>query len=403
MSTQTSSPDQITMTLAALAGTSSAAAPGPSPESAEAHIARIQTGIAGYLADTSLATGGNWTVVWVGMYPQKKPNDNNLAYIATGPSGELAVVIRGTTNDYETKEDEDCGEQVDCRQILRDGKVSKGMRQAFENIVEMGLVAALKKQVSGTTTTIYVTGHSLGGALATMVALYLKGQRWDDAKPTLALYTFAAPTAGDAAFAAAVNALSPAPMCYVNAYDVVPLGYADLSQVSTLYTDVPYQGTAYTIKPTRLEQDAINHLIHKVGSLVYVQPTQQSPLNPTPTRFDVTSSYVDEVAYQHANDNYLTLLGGTPVPNDTPVVTAVSADGTTVTITVEASSTSVDVAIGTGSTKKPEYVAVTGAQYATPPTNPPTIVCQTATALAGAFNAWVTTEYGTSAPYASTG
>lgn len=55
--------------------------------------------------------------------------------------------------------------------------------------------------------TVYVTGQSLGGCIATMVAPYLQTLTWPNGKPNFELHTFAAPTAGEADFAAYVDSL----------------------------------------------------------------------------------------------------------------------------------------------------------------------------------------------------
>jgi triacylglycerol lipase len=62
-----------------------------------------------------------------------------------------------------------------------------------------------------TLTKLYVTGHSLGGALATICALdIVTTMRRDVSRvPVPEVYTFGSPTVGDAAFATAVNAAVP--------------------------------------------------------------------------------------------------------------------------------------------------------------------------------------------------
>jgi triacylglycerol lipase len=62
---------------------------------------------------------------------------------------------------------------------------------------------------------IWLTGHSLGGALASLTAVRLGGR-------ASGLYTFGAPRIGDAVFAARVGSLlKEASMRYVNDRDVV--------------------------------------------------------------------------------------------------------------------------------------------------------------------------------------
>src|SRR5262249_22448562 len=76
---KTYSDTQIMMTLAAFAATG--ATERPSGESLKEHTARIGHGITALLKIKHLATGGDWTLTWVGQTASRA----NLAYIARGP------------------------------------------------------------------------------------------------------------------------------------------------------------------------------------------------------------------------------------------------------------------------------------------------------------------------------
>lgn len=67
---------------------------------------------------------------------------------------------------------------------------------------------------------VYVTGHSLGGAVAALTALMLKTHM---KRPEVRLYSYAAPRVGDPAFVSAYNTLLPSSYRVVNLADVVPL------------------------------------------------------------------------------------------------------------------------------------------------------------------------------------
>src|SRR5439155_24092291 len=76
------------MTLCAVGATS--AVERPSGETTAQQAARILSGMNAYLASASLATAGQWTVTWIAL-----TNDRaNLAYLATGPNNQIAVVLR---------------------------------------------------------------------------------------------------------------------------------------------------------------------------------------------------------------------------------------------------------------------------------------------------------------------
>lgn len=67
---------------------------------------------------------------------------------------------------------------------------------------------------------VYVTGHSLGGAVASLTALMLRSRfKLKDVR----LYSYAAPRVGDPAFVKAYDSLVPASYRVVNLADVVPL------------------------------------------------------------------------------------------------------------------------------------------------------------------------------------
>ncbi|GAA2260070.1 MULTISPECIES: lipase family protein [Kitasatospora] len=115
-----------------------------------------------------------------------------MAYIAKDSSGsnQFAVVVRGTVaHAIDMLEDLDVGTVVP---FTVGGSspvsVSKGAMAAFTQIAGMTddssptganlvqALTALLKDAPGAT--VNVIGHSLGGCIATMLALYLQAQTW---------------------------------------------------------------------------------------------------------------------------------------------------------------------------------------------------------------------------------
>ncbi|MFD8785010.1 IPT/TIG domain-containing protein [Kitasatospora sp. NPDC059599] len=335
-------PPGVTMTLAAIAATG--AAPRPSGETLAVQKQRISDGIVQQLSDKTLATQGNWELAWLGL----SPDNANMAYIAKGPSSQFAVVVRGTVgNAIDTVEDLDVGTVVP---FTVGGpspvSVSKGAMTAFTQVVAMtdessaagsGLVEALTsllKPAQGAT--VYVVGHSLGGCIATMLALYLQAQTWNDS-PQFAVSTFAAPTAGLKDFADRFNSVKWALyQGYVNKYDLVPLAWAGLDTAKQWY---PSPGP---VAPPAVK-DLLTVIKGLSGTNEYVQPTTAfSPLNADYKAYDpkvlksTTQDFLAQVAFQHSNSTYLKLLNS-PVPAPAPVVDSISprvgAPGTLITIT----------------------------------------------------------------------
>ncbi|MFF1902694.1 IPT/TIG domain-containing protein [Kitasatospora sp. NPDC058218] len=336
-------PPGVTMTLAAIAATG--ASPRPSGETLVVQKQRISNGIVQQLSDKTLATQGNWGLAWLGL----SPDNANMAYIAKGPSSQFAVVVRGTVgNAIDTIEDLDVGTVVP---FTVGGpspvSVSKGAMTAFTQVVTMtdessaagaGLVealASLLKPAPGAT--VYVVGHSLGGCIATMLALYLQAQTWNDS-PQFAVSTFAAPTAGLKDFANRFNSVKWALyQGYVNKYDLVPLAWAGLDTATSWY---PAPGP---VAPLVVKDVLIPGIKGLSGPNEYVQPTTTVlPLNTDYKAYDPkvlkssTQDFLAQVAFQHANATYLRLLNS-PVPAPAPVVDSISprvgAPGTQITIT----------------------------------------------------------------------
>lgn len=129
-------------------------------------------------------------------------------------------------------------------------------------------------------TTIYITGHSLGGALAPALGLWLAEQRsaWDpNSNTTLQVYSFAGATPGARNFATYMHSLFPGgsgnnDMVIVdNSLDVVPHAFnlQTLQQLDTLYlqnpaTCTPGSTQEICIYPGKRESDAIQEIIKEV-------------------------------------------------------------------------------------------------------------------------------------------
>jgi hypothetical protein len=359
---------QIMMTLAAF--TADGAAARPSGETPAQQAARIGQGIAAQLALTDLATSGNWSLTWVGL----TLSGANLAYIAQGPNDSdgnstYALVLRGTVmgNPIDTAQDMQVGLMLPFAAGGTPtsgsvGNISQGAMAAFTDIV-MGtdLVSQLQ---SSAPYTLYVVGHSLGGAMATTVALFL--QQLVSAG-TLSItsilpYTFAAPTAGDANFAAWFDSQFPGAVCTYNKYDLVPNAWATLGSLAGNFFKSPFYPTAKdnpagpgpTAEPLNEVGILLNTVAGQTNGHTYVQPTQQAALNSgssptflTPYPAAATGSLQQfelQVGFQHAGNTYLTLLGAPTITSSAPVVAAVSpasgtiAGGTSVTITPPAGS-----------------------------------------------------------------
>ncbi|HEY4174055.1 MAG TPA: hypothetical protein VGM42_13575 [Rhodopila sp.] len=353
---------QVMMTLAALAATG--ATERPSGETLADHKARILKGINTQLAMPGLATNKEWKAIWVGLTASRA----NLAYLAynqnVGISGIInpiyALVLRGTMggSPIDTSEDMEVGLMLPFTAggMPGDGNlgnISQGAMEAFTDIL-MGtdLLAALKDPVPPT---LYVVGHSLGGAMVTTISLYLAAANVLPLQRILP-YTFAAPTAGDGNFAAWFHSQFPLAPCVINKYDLVPNAWATLAELPKDHKDNPFypdgshhiKGPGPTANPTNSVGILINSVAAGTADNIYVQPNQQPALNDgsSPLFLDPypigaqsqVQMFEVQVGFQHANNTYLTLLGAPTLPSSAPIVASVgptsgpATGGTQVTI-----------------------------------------------------------------------
>jgi hypothetical protein len=324
---QASGPDTVAMmTLSAFAAIDEKPLPG---ESVATQEQRILTDLQAALASTA------WTPLWVGL--SSDPEHANLSYIARSPAineQTYAVVIRGTDFDMSTDRQEDfevapptVGFTVGNQTV----QIAGGALNGYDYVTQARgadgstLLQALAGFASGGGAMVFVTGHSLGGALATTVALYLENARTALGETFYNVYTFAAPTVGLSDFASlfdttfggnAINSNSS--WRIYNLWDLIPQCWAPgtLGGLSSWYPPPgPSQDTAV--------QKIINGLQSRPKGLQYTQPT----VNPIPLNNPSWSeAYMDsdctqetleafmcQVAFQHNSDTYLTLLGANPV------------------------------------------------------------------------------------------
>lgn len=93
-------------------------------------------------------------------------------------------------------------------------KVHKGFYENYNNVLEK--VIDVAKDFKGK---ILLTGHSLGGAIATLIALFLKSNLNNQ---NIDLITFGTPRVGNKAFSKKVNELFPNALRIVYRRDIVP-------------------------------------------------------------------------------------------------------------------------------------------------------------------------------------
>jgi len=266
---------------------------------------------------------GKWKVLWG---PSESRFDANLAVVAgyyldrrPGTPYVVVVGLRGTDVDvqnpvgvvYQIWEDMDAALQTEFH--LTGGFIANGTSDA------LGTIQGLTDPTSGRTMSAFlidfynglaaprppvvVTGHSLGGCLATVVMPWLKSAlRQVTPAPEFSAYTFAAPTAGDQAFATGL-ARQGVVVSVHNSLDVATFAWEDFGGMKSVYKTSGLPVPLYV----ELAIDGFAEVLRLAGA-TYAQPAQALRL---PGKFDKTygTSWADQALFQHHTTTYAALLG----------------------------------------------------------------------------------------------
>ena len=273
--------------------------------------------VATMLANPSLATQGQWRLVW-----GPGVTTGNLMYVAQYMNSNIyAIAIRGTVPKFgltllvDLYEDLDVGTQVPWGHgAPPDAKVAYGTLDGLSDLASMVSNGQTLLQFIATlpdNAAIFVTGHSLGGCLTTVMAPWLQF-KFAASKPGLRLLpmTFAGPTAGNQAFADwyTQTAFPGVSFRYYNTLDIIPMAWQNLVGIKSLYPqpapDCPWE--------MRGVIDMVNGWLVNVDDVAYVQPNGNG--NPLPGTPYLTTSWFTEAGDQHGHNTYLDLLGAPQVP-----------------------------------------------------------------------------------------
>jgi triacylglycerol lipase len=273
-----------------------------------------------------------WSVVWHGHL------GSNYAFAASN-GHYTAVAIRGSLLEFTEKaldnwlyQDMNIVEQVAWPYTTGTSKavVSKGAYDAWKNIdaitdtsSEQTLWQYLER--SDTSRPLYFTGHSLGGKLAILYGAYAhwKYRKAGRARQNLNVISFAAPAAGNQAFADGFDSTFPRAIRVENANDLVPkfpctdrmesLGRLFDKGPSAEQIEMGYKNftvklsTAFTMANTALT------LLLLKGNDPYVQTSKGGQLLNIPLSgkypAQTITDWFAEAAYQHGIAQYARQLG----------------------------------------------------------------------------------------------
>lgn len=286
-----------------------------------AEIAYAQPGDIQTLLDLKdLATEGRWQKLW------NAADDANQAYIAEDRvTGQIAVAIRGTVTDPFSEafwldwfvQDLEAFEMDDWPfgGAPAGAKIAPGTLEGMQSLIGLrdaggvSMVEFLRTHSSPARMWSAVVGHSLGGALASVMAPYLSMELASGGTtPFFWGVTFAAPTAGNSQLAGWLtdNYLASVGR-YWNSLDVVPHSWADLAWIAGSFPDGGPQIPDVVWGLVKGVQDILDDLDDH-----YVQPGGDGMvLQGTIAQGD---DWYYEAGHQHSGETYLQLLGAPPVP-----------------------------------------------------------------------------------------
>ena len=284
---------------------------------------------------TPIGQGGYVTLVWLGI----SPDFANLLYVVqdTSMSGRYALVARGTDWNFLT-------DWIDDFDVLHTHDwpsasppdpsilVAQGSWDGLQALLTMTsqpegvtLVAVLQ-QLSTTAGTsgfdLFITGHSLGGALATILGLYLADtvSQWaGNASPiSMKTYTFASPTTGNQTYADYYDGLSDLSNISWQAFRVfneqviIPFSYADIEGIVdsgiplSLLLSLTVAAMAAMVQ-TLLDDTGVTYVQVGNGQPLSTSDTTDQPSCASPAiTLDDFACWVD---YEHSSLTYMTMLG----------------------------------------------------------------------------------------------
>jgi len=291
------------------------------------YLADITTIPAAVQATPPLAAGGHWQCIWG---PVQDSGQSNLALVAgyfpnpnAGPQ-TVCVTLRGTDFDItdiwgmleQIWEDVDASDPQPMPWALDDpSRIASGTLDGLgiiQGLTGNGqtlgqFLAGFFSQTANADVSILVTGHSLGGCLATIVATWIR-VLLPNFRGVIQPITFAAPTAGNKEFVTYYEELFPLARRFQNSLDVIPHAYYDLGGINTIYAndlldtpDIVWLGV--------LGMEAALEIM----KASYVQPSQGQQILPGAFFLNDATDWYAQALHQHHLATYLGLLTGTGV------------------------------------------------------------------------------------------
>lgn len=275
------------------------------------------------LAITSYATGGKWKLAWG---PALSPDLGNLMFVARDSTTEpdrYTIAIRGTDWCFPFNWEEDLG-AIDFAKYPY--SAGTGDSISYGALVGLNALLAMRDSITGksiseyltgitaTSNQMYITGHSLGGQLATVFSAWFLDNGFGS-KFNLKTYTFAAPTSGNEEFVqhysqifTAANAESHR---VENPKDLVHYFAGDLNYVLNNNIPTEYPGSVEAVLIGIEAYFQTYHMVYKHVGERYALGTVD------PTNCTYPSGTLDQyecwVGFEHTTSTYLSLMNAPQV------------------------------------------------------------------------------------------
>lgn len=145
--------------------------------------------------------------------------DHNRRWIVTSVRGTVDAIIEDWVEDLELWQ-----EPFDRRERspFSGAKVHAGFLKSWRQLHGNGLVSAVENaRNEWPGYRLVITGHSLGGSVAALMAAFLAASNSEEEQQPL-IYTFGQPRVGDTKFAKVYHTLLPASKRVVHNHDIIP-------------------------------------------------------------------------------------------------------------------------------------------------------------------------------------
>ncbi len=296
-----------------------------------------------------------WNVIWANDF-----SDPNYAFVAAN-GNECMVAIRGSLLEFSKdayinwfKEDLNVFSQDPWTTFVPSsvssnynaciaagaGEGLAALQTITDPTTDVSLPDFLVANVANNNMAITITGHSLGGNLASVFAPWMQWylNNYDGSNyygnntpyPYMQVFTFAAPAAGNVDFADYYNALfAENSFRFYNTNDIIPMCPSDIGSVADMYSGGPdANDIGVTIDGHQITlhdffdgaRDAVVLDMLKNGYVAYMQTNDFAgnfsftlPIDPSYTA-NTIEDWMKQAGNQHAGVNYLAYFLTLPQP-----------------------------------------------------------------------------------------